>query len=54
MTAVELIDSKLALACDLGAEHTFNALTEDPVERIQALGGADQAIVLAVSAKACG
>jgi propanol-preferring alcohol dehydrogenase len=53
VAAVDLIDSKLALARDLGAEYTVNATTEDPVEAIQALGGADQAIVLAVSPKAC-
>jgi alcohol dehydrogenase, propanol-preferring len=53
VAAVDLIDSKLALARDLGAQYTVNATTEDPVEAIQALGGADQAIVLAVSPKAC-
>jgi len=53
VAAVDLVDSKLALARELGAEHTVNAATEDPVEVIQALGGADQAIVLAVSPTAC-
>jgi propanol-preferring alcohol dehydrogenase len=53
VAAVDLVDSKLTLARDLGAEYTVNALTQDPVEEIQALGGADQAIVLAVSPKAC-
>jgi propanol-preferring alcohol dehydrogenase len=53
VAAVDLIDSKLALARELGAEHTVNAAIEDPVEAIQALGGADQAIVLAVSPTAC-
>jgi propanol-preferring alcohol dehydrogenase len=53
VAAVDLVDSKLDLASDLGAEHTVNALTEDPVEAIQALGGADQVIVLAVSPRAC-
>jgi propanol-preferring alcohol dehydrogenase len=53
VAAVDLVDCKLDLASDLGAEHTVNALTEDPVEAIQALGGADQAIVLAVSPRAC-
>jgi propanol-preferring alcohol dehydrogenase len=53
VAAVDLIDSKLALARDLGAEYTVNAATEDPVETIQALGGADQPIVLAVSPRAC-
>jgi propanol-preferring alcohol dehydrogenase len=49
VAAVDLVDSKLALATELGAEHTFNALAGDPAEGIQALGGADQAIALAVS-----
>jgi len=53
VAAVDLIDSKLALARELGAEYTVNGATEDPVEVIQALGGADQAIVLAVSPSAC-
>ena len=50
--AVDLIDEKLALARKLGAEFTINAREQDPVEEIQALGGADQAISLAVSPKA--
>ena len=49
----DVIDSKLQLARELGAEHTVNAAVDDPVEAIQALGGADQAIVLAVSPTAC-
>ena len=53
VAAVDLYDTKLQLARDLGAEHTVNAATEDPAEYIQALGGADQAIVLAVSPTAC-
>jgi alcohol dehydrogenase, propanol-preferring len=53
VAAVDLVDSKLALAKELGADYTINGSTEDPVEVIQALGGADQAIVLAVSPKAC-
>jgi propanol-preferring alcohol dehydrogenase len=47
--AVDLFDEKLALARELGAEFTVNAREEDPVEAIQKLGGADQAIALAVS-----
>jgi alcohol dehydrogenase, propanol-preferring len=35
-----------------GAEFTVNAAKEDPVEAINALGGADQAIALAVSPRA--
>ena len=50
--AVDLIDEKLELAKELGAEFTVNAAKEDPVAAIQALGGADQAISLAVSPKA--
>jgi propanol-preferring alcohol dehydrogenase len=47
--AVDLIDEKLELARELGAEFTVNAANEDPIEAIQMLGGADQAIALAVS-----
>ena len=47
--AVDLIDEKLELARELGAEFTVNAAKEDPVEAIQKLGGADQAVALAVS-----
>jgi len=50
--AVDLIDEKLELARELGAEFTINAKNQDPIEEIQALGGADQAIALAVSPKA--
>ena len=50
--AVDLIDEKLELARELGAEFTVNAAKEDPVEAIQKLGGADQAISLAVSPRA--
>jgi propanol-preferring alcohol dehydrogenase len=49
VVAVDLLDEKLELARELGATHTVNARTADPVEAIQALGGADQAIALAVS-----
>jgi len=50
--AVDLIDEKLELARELGAEFTVNAAKEDPIEAIQRLGGADQAIALAVSPRA--
>src|SRR6476619_1234448 len=50
--AVDIHDEKLTLARELGAEFTINALTEDPIAAIQALGGADQAIALAVAPKA--
>jgi alcohol dehydrogenase, propanol-preferring len=49
--AVDVFDDKLALARELGAEFTVNAREEDPVEAIQKLGGANQAIALAVSPK---
>ena len=52
VVAVDLIDEKLELARKLGAEFTINATERDPVEAIQSLGGADQAIALAVSPKA--
>jgi propanol-preferring alcohol dehydrogenase len=50
--AVDIHDDKLTLARELGAEFTINALKEDPIEAIQKLGGADQAIALAVAPKA--
>jgi propanol-preferring alcohol dehydrogenase len=50
--AVDLIGEKLELARELGAEFTINAREEDPVQAIQELGGADQAIALAVSPRA--
>ena len=49
VAAVDLVDSKLTLARQLGAEHTINSAVDDPVEAIQALGGADVAIAVAVS-----
>ncbi|MEA2220091.1 MAG: alcohol dehydrogenase, propanol-preferring [Solirubrobacteraceae bacterium] len=50
--AVDIQDDKLKLARELGAEYTINALEEDPIAAIQKLGGADQAIALAVAPKA--
>jgi alcohol dehydrogenase, propanol-preferring len=50
VTAVDIEDSKLAMAAELGADHVVNARTEDPVAAIQARGGADVAIALASSA----
>jgi propanol-preferring alcohol dehydrogenase len=47
--AVDIEDHKLTMATELGADHVVNALTTDPVEAIQALGGADVAIALAAS-----
>ncbi len=40
---------KLELARELGAETTIDASTEDPAEAIQAAGGADVALALAVN-----
>jgi propanol-preferring alcohol dehydrogenase len=52
VVAVDLFDDKLELAKELGAEYTVNAAERDPVEAIKELGGADAAVVLAVSPKA--
>lgn len=52
VVAVDLADDKLKLARDLGAEYTVNALTQDPVEEIKKLGGADAVIATAVSPRA--
>ena len=49
--AVDVENDKLELALELGAEHTVNAAVVDPVAAIQALGGADVAVVLAASSK---
>ena len=49
VVAVDVVDEKLELARELGAEFTVNAAEQDPAEFIQELGGADQAIALAVS-----
>ncbi|MEV8438690.1 zinc-dependent alcohol dehydrogenase [Actinosynnema sp. NPDC051121] len=47
--AVDVEDDKLALARALGADHTVNARTTDPVAAIGELGGADVAIATAAS-----
>jgi propanol-preferring alcohol dehydrogenase len=52
VVAVDLSDEKLELARELGADYTVNARSEDPVEAIKKLGGADAAISTAVSPKA--
>src|ERR1700739_1195771 len=49
VVAVDVIDEKLELARELGAEFTINASKRDPVAAIQRLGGVDQAIALAVA-----
>ena len=47
--AVDVEDHKLTMAKELGADHVVNARTSDPVEAIQALGGADVAVALAAN-----
>jgi propanol-preferring alcohol dehydrogenase len=46
---VDIEDTKLAMATELGADHVVNSRTSDPVAAIQALGGADVAVVLAAA-----
>jgi propanol-preferring alcohol dehydrogenase len=52
VVAVDIVDEKLELARELGADYTVNALEEHPVEAIKKLGGADAAISVAVAPKA--
>ncbi|BDG03172.1 alcohol dehydrogenase AdhP [Anaeromyxobacter oryzae] len=52
VVAVDLVEDKLELARTLGADYTVNPRQEDPVEAIRKLGGADQAVCVAVSPKA--
>jgi alcohol dehydrogenase, propanol-preferring len=52
VVAVDIQDDKLQIARELGAEYTVNARSQDPVEEIQKLGGADVAVALAVSPRA--
>lgn len=52
VVAVDLLDEKLQLAKELGADYTINATKLDPVEEIKKLGGADAAISVAVAPKA--
>ena len=51
VTAVDVEDSKLKLAERLGADHLVDAGKTDPVKEVQAVGGADVAMVLAADAK---
>ena len=53
VAAVDVIDTKLDVAKRLGAEYAFNSSTSDVVDELQALGGADCAITLAASPRAC-
>ena len=52
VVAVDVMDAKLALAKDLGAEYVVNPRQQDPAEYIHKLGGADQAIAVAVAQQA--
>ena len=49
VVAVDVNPARLESARAVGAEHLINPLEEDPVAAIQRLGGADAAIVTAVS-----
>jgi propanol-preferring alcohol dehydrogenase len=51
VTAVDVTKPKLDLAAELGADHLVNAAETDSVAEIQKVGGADVAVVLAVSPK---
>ena len=53
VAAVDIVDSKLDLAHRLGAECCINSAVYDPAAAIQDLGGADVALVFAVSPIAC-
>jgi len=46
---VDIEDTKLAMATELGTDHVINSRTSDPVSAIEALGGADVAVALAAS-----
>ncbi|MCF3934884.1 zinc-dependent alcohol dehydrogenase [Acuticoccus sp. M5D2P5] len=50
--AVDVADDKLDLARRLGADETVNAITTDPIEAVQAGGGAEGVLVTAVSREA--
>lgn len=52
VTAVDIEPGKLDLARELGADRVVDASAVDPVEAIQAQGGADVAIVLAAAPSA--
>lgn len=49
VSAVDVTDEKLELARELGADQTINAAHEDPVAALEAIGGADVAVVLAAN-----
>jgi alcohol dehydrogenase, propanol-preferring len=49
VAAIDVTNEKLELAKDLGADFVIDARTEDPAAVLQAHGGADVAVGLAVS-----
>lgn len=49
VAAVDVVPSKLTLAKELGAAHAFHAKDQDVAAEIQAMGGADAAIVTAAT-----
>jgi len=51
VVAVDLVDEKLELAKQLGADYTINGKAKDPVEAIKKLGGADSVVCVAVGAR---
>ena len=51
VAAIDITDEKLQLAKELGADLVIDARTEDPAAALQAYGGADVAVGLAVSDK---
>ena len=51
VSAVDVVDEKLAMATRLGAGQVVNAGTEDPVATIRGLGGADVAVVTSASSE---
>ncbi len=53
VAAVDVVDEKLDMAKRLGAADTYNGEQTDVVQAIQGLGGADAAIVLAATPRAC-
>lgn len=53
VAAVDVVEAKLEVAKHLGAEYAINSSTHDVAEELQALGGADCAIALAASPRAC-
>lgn len=48
---VDVVDEKLDLAQELGADYVVNAAKDDPVKAIQKLGGADVAVVVTPNPK---